>query len=79
MKLGIDLSKFDASYTGGVATFALGLTQGLLRSLSPSDRIVLLATRENRDDLTRRFGRDNVSVVEIDDGSFVVWRARAGR
>jgi glycosyltransferase involved in cell wall biosynthesis len=69
VKLGIDLSKFDASYTGGVATFALGLTQGLLRSLSPSDRIVLLATRGNRDDLTRRFGRDNVSVVEIDDGT----------
>jgi glycosyltransferase involved in cell wall biosynthesis len=68
MKIGIDLTKFDASYSGGVASFALGLTHGLINSAASSDCIVLLATRRNRDDLTLRFKRDNVSVVEVDDG-----------
>jgi glycosyltransferase involved in cell wall biosynthesis len=69
VKLGVDLTKFDASYTGGVATFVLGLTHGLVSSVAPSDQIVLLATSGNREDLTLRFGCDNVSVVEVDDGA----------
>jgi glycosyltransferase involved in cell wall biosynthesis len=67
VKIGVDLTKFDASYSGGVATFALGLTHGLINSVAPSDCIVLLATSRNRDYLTLRFRHDNVSVVEVDD------------
>jgi glycosyltransferase involved in cell wall biosynthesis len=65
MKLGIDLTALNSSYSGGVATFALGLTGGLIRSISDSDRIVLFATRKNRDDLAKSFQAPNLSIVEI--------------
>jgi glycosyltransferase involved in cell wall biosynthesis len=67
VKLGVDLTRFDASYSGGVSTFALGLTHGLIGALPPSDRIVLLATCRNRNDLMRRFAHHSVSVVELDE------------
>ena len=61
------MRKFDASYSGGVSTFALGLTNGLIGALPPSDRIVLLATRKNSNDLVQRFGRYGASVIEVDE------------
>jgi glycosyltransferase involved in cell wall biosynthesis len=66
VRIGVDLTRFSAGYAGGVSTFALGLTHGLIGSRAQSDQIVLLATPANRDDLLRRFGRDNVSVLEIE-------------
>jgi glycosyltransferase involved in cell wall biosynthesis len=67
VKIGVDLTRFDGSYSGGVTTFALGLTRGLIRSATHSDRIVLLATKSNRDNLLQRFGSDSVSIIEVDD------------
>jgi glycosyltransferase involved in cell wall biosynthesis len=67
VRLGVDLTKFSDSYLGGVSTFALGLTHGLISSVARSDHIVLLATSRNRDDLTLRFRHSNVSVVEIEE------------
>jgi len=67
VKLGVDLTRFDASYSGGVSTFALGLTHGLISAIPRSDRVVLLATSRNSKDLARRFEADDVSVVEIEE------------
>jgi glycosyltransferase involved in cell wall biosynthesis len=67
VNLGVDLTRFDPSYLGGVSTFALGLTHGLISALPPADRIVLLATSKNLEDLTLRFSYDNVSVLEVDE------------
>jgi glycosyltransferase involved in cell wall biosynthesis len=67
VKLGVDLTRFDTSYSGGVSTFALGLTHGLISAIPRSDRVVLLATSRNSKDLARRFGADDVSVVEVEE------------
>lgn len=70
MNIGIDLTKFDGAYVGGVSTFAIGLTHGIANAISSADRIVLLVTRNNRDDLWQLFGRHNVSLVEIDESGW---------
>ena len=65
MRIGIDLTKLDRDYVGGVATFADGLTNGLIRSSSASDEIVVFGTSKNEKDLLARFSAPRVSVVKL--------------
>ena len=46
MRIGVDLSGIDLSYSGGVSTFSMGLTAGLCQSALDGETIVLLATAD---------------------------------
>ena len=47
MRIGIDLCGLKPKLPGGVHSFSLGLTKGLLRNLEPADSIVIITSLNN--------------------------------
>lgn len=47
MRIGVDLLGYDSSYSGGVATFAIGITKGLARTVQSPDSVVVLVSDKN--------------------------------
>lgn len=47
MRVGVDLLCCNASYSGGVATFAIGVARGLARSVKSPDRVVVFISDQN--------------------------------
>lgn len=67
MKICVDLTDFDAAYSGGVSTFALGLTRGLVQAGHGHHRISVLVTTRGRADVADDLRDGEVVIVEIPD------------
>ena len=65
MRIGIDLYGFDPDYSGGVSTFVLGLTNGLLNNLTKKDIITIFISEKNEKQLRSSFDKKSVSFVKI--------------
>lgn len=67
MKICVDLSAISAGYSGGVSTFAMGLTRGLVQAAAGRHRVAVLVTRHNREHVASDFARGELELVEISD------------
>lgn len=71
MRIGVDLLGCDSSYSGGVATFAIGITKGLARTVQPGDSVVVLVSDKNEIYLRSVFEGMPVSFKKIN-----IWPGR---
>lgn len=65
MKVGVDLTNLSAEYSGGVATFSLGLVKGLSKL---SSKILVFSTYENYAFLEAQFANYSIKVVPLNLG-----------
>lgn len=49
MKIGVDLLGCNASYSGGVATFSIGIARGLARTVRAPDSVVVFVSDDNEE------------------------------
>ena len=68
MRIGIDLCRLNPNFAGGVNTFSLGLTHGLLKSCGDDDRLVLLVSDDNEDFLRGMFAGSRVTFLNVSVG-----------
>lgn len=68
MRIGIDFYSFDPEYSGGVNTFVLGITKGLISNMTDADSVVLVASEKNEQKLKSMFADFPVSFVTITVG-----------
>jgi len=47
MRIGVDLSNLDPEYAGGMNTFSLGITKGLINVINQPDRLIVLTSCKN--------------------------------
>jgi glycosyltransferase involved in cell wall biosynthesis len=66
VNIGIDLLSFDTNYTGGVNTFSLGLTAGIISAADANDNIILISSRENRCYFETNFSDDRIKILVIE-------------
>lgn len=67
MKIRVDLTGFDSIYSGGVSTFAMGLTRGLVQAGLGHDRISVLVTEHNRADIADNLRGGEIDLLEVPD------------
>jgi len=48
MRIGVDLSNLDPEYAGGMNTFSLGITKGLINAINQPDRLIILTSYKNK-------------------------------
>ncbi|MGO9444869.1 MAG: glycosyltransferase family 4 protein [Thiobacillaceae bacterium] len=65
MRIGIDLVGYDPDYSGGVATFSMGIAKGLINSIRIPDRIVIIVSDRNESALRFVFDGLPVSFLRI--------------
>ena len=65
MRIGIDLYAFNHSYSGGVSTFSLGLVEGILKSITDENELILLTSIENEKIISNLFSHLKVKIVSI--------------
>jgi glycosyltransferase involved in cell wall biosynthesis len=65
MRIGVDYCGFDPRFPAGMHNFALGLTKGLLKSVDPSDTIVVVLSQQNEAALRAEFAGLPVSFVQV--------------
>ena len=63
-RIGFDLYALDPEYSGGVNTFALGLLNGLYESLPKDWRLKLIASKKNRNFLSKFIDGKNIDIIE---------------
>lgn len=63
LRVGIDLTAFEPGYSGGVSTFALGLSMGLLHTLNKQSCAVILSSPGNSSFLCNYFKNYSVRIV----------------
>ena len=65
MRIGIDLYGFDPDNFGGVSTFVLGLTNGLLNNVTKTDIVTIFISEKNENQLRSSFDKKSVTFIKI--------------
>jgi glycosyltransferase involved in cell wall biosynthesis len=68
MRIGIDFYSFDPECSGGVYTFALGITKGLLGNLQHTDSVVIIISEKNKKQLKLMLANLPVTFINISAG-----------
>ena len=65
MRVGIDLIGYTPEYSGGVATFSLGITMGLMNAMPQPDEVVIIVSDKNEKALRSVFDGLPVSFLKV--------------
>ena len=68
MKIAIDLFALNQNYLGGVTTFALGLTTGLLQIGQHEHEIIIITSCENKKYFKEYYSEFNTEIRSIKVG-----------
>lgn len=69
MRIGIDFYGFNPEYSGGVNTFALGITKGLLGNVQQTDSIVIIVSEKNEKYLKSMLANLPITFLKVSVGS----------
>lgn len=77
MRIGIDFHSFNPEYSGGVNTFALGITKGLLGNMQETDSVTIIVSEKNEPHLRAMFEGLPLTFIKIPVSSWYRYINRA--